>query len=66
MSAPQYCNRANIPHSNQKFVLGIASGPCFFFQVHEGGHKRKNILMDFHPYGYETSIFTLGAPHEEA
>ena len=22
--------------------------------------------MDFHPYGYETSIFTLGVPHEEA
>ena len=21
--------------------------------------------MDSHPYGYETSIFTLGAPHEE-
>ena len=22
--------------------------------------------MDFHPYGYETSIFTLVAPYEEA
>ena len=21
--------------------------------------------MDSHPYSYETSIFTLGAPHEE-
>ena len=21
--------------------------------------------MDSHPYGYETSIFTLSAPHEE-
>ena len=21
--------------------------------------------MDSHPYGYETSIFTIGAPHEE-
>ena len=29
------------------------------------GSKKKNV-MDFHPYGYETSIFTLGAPHEEA
>ena len=27
---------------------------------------RRKILMDFHPYGYETFIFTLGAPHEEA
>ena len=23
------------------------------------------MLMDFHPYGYETSISTLGVPHEE-
>ena len=23
-------------------------------------------LIDFHPYGYETSILTLGVPHEEA
>ena len=30
-----------------------------------GGHGRRNILMDSHPYSYETSIFTLGAPHEE-
>ena len=22
--------------------------------------------MDFHPYGLETFIFTLGAPHEDA
>ena len=21
--------------------------------------------MDFHPYSHDTSIFTLGAPHEE-
>ena len=21
--------------------------------------------MDYHPYSHETSIFTLGAPHEE-
>ena len=38
--------------------LGIASGPSFF-------HGRRKILMDFHPYSHETSIFTLGAPHEE-
>ena len=24
------------------------------------------MLMGYHPYNYETSIFTLGAPHEEA
>ena len=25
----------------------------------------EKILMDSHPYSHETSIFTLGAPHEE-
>ena len=40
--------------------LGIASGPSFFFF-----HERKKNLMDSHPYSHETSIFTLGAPHEE-
>ena len=35
--------------------LGIASG----------GHGRRKILMDSYPYSYETSIFTLAAPHEE-
>ena len=44
--------------------LGIASSPCFFLSP-QGGHGSRKILMDFHPYGYETSIFTLGAPHEE-
>ena len=39
--------------------LGIASGPSFFF------HGRRKFLMDSHPYSHETSIFTLGAPHEE-
>ena len=24
----------------------------------------ENFLMDSHPYSYETSIFTLGAPHD--
>ena len=38
--------------------LGIASGP-------RGGHGRRKILMDSNPYSHETSIFTLGAPHEE-
>ena len=38
--------------------LGIASVP-------RGGHGRRKILMDSHPYSHETSIFTLGAPHEE-
>ena len=41
--------------------LGIASGPSFFL----GGLERRKILMDSHPYSQETSIFTLGAPHEE-
>ena len=31
----------------------------------DGGHGRIKILMDSHPYSYETSIFTLRAPHEE-
>ena len=26
------------------------------------GHGRRKILMDSHPYGYETSIITLSAP----
>ena len=30
-----------------------------------GGHGRRTILMDAHPYGHETSIFSLCAPHEE-
>ena len=47
--------------------LGIASSPsffCFFFSP-QGGHGIRKILMDSHPYSHETSIFTLGAPHEE-
>ena len=44
--------------------LGIASGLRFFFP--RGGHGRRQMLMDPHPYGYETSIFTLVAPHEQA
>ena len=50
--------------------LGIAFGPIFFFFFFfffslRGGHGRRKILMDSHPYSHETSIFTLGAPHEE-
>ena len=44
--------------------LGVASGSFFFFLSSRGGHGIRKILMDFHPYGYETSIFTLVAPHE--
>ena len=33
--------------------------------VPRGGHGRRKSLMDSHLYSYETSIFTLGAPHEE-
>ena len=63
MSAPQYCNRANRSHNNQKF--GHSLRPqffLFFFQVQEGvmeEEKFRWILI------HETSIFTLGAPHEE-
>ena len=48
--------------------LDIASGLrffIFFFQSSQGGHGRRKILMDSHPYSHETSIFTLGVPHEE-
>ena len=48
--------------------LGIASGPSFFFFFFlspRGGHGRRQILINSHPYSHETSIFTLGAPHEE-
>ena len=27
-----------------------------------GGHERRKIMMDHHPFSHETSIFTLGAP----
>ena len=27
-----------------------------------GGHERRTILMGYHPFSHETSIFTLGAP----
>ena len=52
MSAPQYCNRANRSHNNITIRnLGIASG---------------RIKIEYsHPYSHQTSIFTLGAPHEE-
>ena len=67
MSAPQYCKRADIPHNNQKF--GHSPWPQFFFKLlffkFMRGHERRKIMMDSHPYGYETSIFTLCAPHEE-
>ena len=67
MSAPQYCNRANRSHNNQKF--GHSLRPRFFFFFFffnpRGGHGRRKILMDSHPYSHETSIFTIGAPHEE-
>ena len=66
---PQYCNRANRSHNNQKF--GHSLWPKFFFFFFffldplRGGHGRRKMLMDSHPYSHETSIFTLGAPHEE-
>ena len=49
---------ANIPYMHITIRnLGIASGLRFF-------HGRK-ILMDSHPHRHETSIFNLGAPHDE-
>ena len=56
MRAPQYCDRANILHNNQKF----GHSPSFFFS--RGSNGRRKILMDSHPYSHETSIFTIGAP----
>ena len=64
MSDPQYCNRANTSHTNQKFGHSLRTH-FFFFLGPRGGHGRKKFLMDSHPYSHETSIFTLGAPHEE-
>ena len=62
MSAPQYCNRANRSHNNQKF--GHSLRPQFFLNP-RGGHGRRKILIDSHAYSHETSIFTLSAPHKE-
>ena len=63
---------ANIPHMHiriRNLGIRLASGLRFFvfFLIPRGGHGRRKMLMDFHPYGYgcETSIFTLGVPHEE-
>ena len=58
MSAPQYCNRANILHNNQKFGHSLRPQLVFFFP--QEGHGRRKILMDSHPYSHETSIFTMG------
>ena len=59
---------ANIPliyaHSLTIRNLGIASG-LRFFSSPRGGHGIRKFLMDSHPYSYETSIFTVGAPHEK-
>ena len=65
MSAPQYCNR-EIHHITIRNLV-IASGPTFFFkfEVQEAVMEEENFLLDSHPYSHETSIFTLGAPHEE-
>ena len=57
-SAPQYSNSSKYityAHNKQKYGHSLRG----FF------HGRRQILMDFHPYGYETYIFTLSATHEE-
>ena len=56
---------ANIPHNNQKFGHSLRSHLYLFFLSARGGHGRRKNLVDFHPHGYETAIFTLGAPHEK-
>ena len=61
MSAPQYCNRENIPHNNQKF----GQPPLYLF-FPRGAYGRRTILMDFYSYGYETFLFNLTSAHEEA
>ena len=61
-----YCNWANIAHNNQKFRHSLRPQFFFLFFFYSlRGHGRRKILMDSHFYGHETSIFTLGAPHEE-
>ena len=63
-SAPQYSS--NIPHMHIIIRnLGIDSGFHFFLFKSTRGQERTSLLMDSHPFSYETSIFTLGAPHEE-
>ena len=58
-SASQYSSSSKYTtyaHNNQKF--GHSLRP-------RGVHRRRQFLTDYHPYSYETSIFTLGVPHEE-
>ena len=66
MSAPQYRNRANRSHNNHKFGYSLRPQFFFFFFLSpRGGHGKRKIVIDSHPYSLETSTFTLGAPHEE-
>ena len=57
-SAPQKTETvANTPYMQITIRnLGIASSLCF--------QGRTGLLMDSHPYSYETTIFILGVPHE--
>ena len=50
----------------QHFSCSVKCGQLFLLGCPQGGHGRITILMDFHPYGYKTHVFTLSAPHEEA
>ena len=65
MSAPQYNNSGK--YSTYMYIpIGHNLLPLFaVFLSPRGDHGRKK-MVDFHLYGYETFIFTLCAPHEEA
>ena len=63
-------NLSLIIKTSKRWHLNVANGlkGCKIQNITKTrrGHGRKDILMDSHPYGYEISIFTLVAPHEEA
>ena len=57
-TSPRHLNFLKKLKKNIKMMSLLSFNP-------RGGHGRRNILMDSHPYSYETSIFTPGVPHEE-
>ena len=50
---------------NECPAIHLTVAITLFFLSPRGGHGRRKILMDSHPYSSETSIFTLGSSHEE-